>query len=126
MSTNLVSYSDYITPLVCAQRHIDNVYFDLTSTFDCVSHSLLLPKLSAYGLSDDYVSWLCSYITNQFSFADILVLVLFVFMVLIRHYLRCFLVYLKDLSWGLCCSTFSLTTFVILLNVLDTFCLLII
>jgi hypothetical protein len=27
-STNLVSYLDYITPLVCAQHQIDAVYFD--------------------------------------------------------------------------------------------------
>jgi hypothetical protein len=62
MCMNLVSYLDFITPLVCAQCQVDAVYFSLTRSFDHVSHSLLLHKLSAYGLSDDCVSWLHSYI----------------------------------------------------------------
>jgi hypothetical protein len=43
----------------------------LVSDFDRVPHSLLLRKLSAYWLSDVYVSWLHSYTTNRFPFVGI-------------------------------------------------------
>ena len=56
---------------MCAQCQVDAVYFDLTSAFDRVSHSLLLHKLSTYSLSHGYVHWLCSYITNRFSIVRI-------------------------------------------------------
>jgi hypothetical protein len=68
---NLVSSLDYTSPLVCSQRQLDAIYFDLSSTFDLVSHTLLLHKLRAYGLSHSYVSWLHSYITNPYSAARI-------------------------------------------------------
>ena len=70
-STNLASYLDYITRLVCAQHQVDAVYFDLRGTFGHVPHSLLLHKLSAYRLSEGYISWLCSYVTNRYSFVRI-------------------------------------------------------
>lgn len=81
-STNLVSYLDYISPLLCAQCQVDAVYFHLTSAFHRVPHSLLLYKLRAYGLSDNCVTWLRNYITNRFPF--------FVFKVFFRHHSRCF------------------------------------
>jgi hypothetical protein len=67
----LLSYLDYIPPLVCTQRQVDAIYFDLSSAFDIVSHTLLLHKLRANGLPDSYVSWLHSYKTNRYSVARI-------------------------------------------------------
>jgi hypothetical protein len=64
-TTNLVSYLDYITPLVGSQRQVDAIYFDLTSAFDLVPHTLLLHKLSALGFSGGYVNWIRSYLTNR-------------------------------------------------------------
>jgi hypothetical protein len=49
--TNLVSYLDYISPLVFSQRQVDAIYFDLSSSIDFVPHTFLLLKLSACGLS---------------------------------------------------------------------------
>jgi hypothetical protein len=63
----LVTYLDYITPLVRSQRQVDDIYFDFSSAFDVVSHTLLLRKLSSFGLTSAYVSWFCSYLTNRFS-----------------------------------------------------------
>jgi hypothetical protein len=35
------------------------------NTFDLVPHTLLLQKLSAFGLPGGYVNWFCSYLTNR-------------------------------------------------------------
>jgi hypothetical protein len=64
-TTNLVTYLNFITPLVSSQRQADAIYFDLTSAFDLVPHTLLLHKLSALGLSGGYVNWFLSYLTNR-------------------------------------------------------------
>ncbi|PNF20040.1 hypothetical protein B7P43_G05817 [Cryptotermes secundus] len=64
-STNLVTYIDFISPIVGSQRQADAIYFDLSNAFDLVPHSLLLHKLSAAGLSGGYVSWFRSYLSNR-------------------------------------------------------------
>jgi hypothetical protein len=66
-TSNLVNYLDNITPLVSSQHQVDVIYFDFSSAFDLVSHTLLLNKLSSFGLSSAYVSWFCSYLTDRFS-----------------------------------------------------------
>jgi hypothetical protein len=63
----LVSHLDYISPLIRSQRQIDVTDFDFSSAFDLVSHTLLMHRLTACGLSDSYVSCLQSYITNRYS-----------------------------------------------------------
>jgi hypothetical protein len=55
----LVTFLDFVTPLVSSQGQADAIYFDL------VPHTLLLQKLSAFGLSGGYVNWFCSYLTNR-------------------------------------------------------------
>jgi hypothetical protein len=64
-TTNLVTYLDFITPLVGSQPQADTIYFDLTSAFDLVPHTLLLHKLNALGFSGGYVNWFRSYLTNR-------------------------------------------------------------
>jgi hypothetical protein len=54
-----------MSPVVRGQRQADIVYFDLSNDFDLVPHNMLLHKLSSFGLSDGYVSWFCSYLTNR-------------------------------------------------------------
>jgi hypothetical protein len=63
-TSSLVTYLDYITPLVSSQRQVDAIYFDFSSAFDLVSHTLLLGKLSSFGLTSAYVSWFRSYLTD--------------------------------------------------------------
>jgi hypothetical protein len=71
-TTNLVTYVDFISPLVSFQRQVDSIYLDLSSAFDLVPHPILLQKLCAYRLSDGYVNWVCSYLTNRQSSVRIL------------------------------------------------------
>jgi hypothetical protein len=61
----LVTYLEFITPLVTSQGQADAIYFDPSSAFDLVPHTPLLQKLSAFGLSDGYVNWFCSNLTNR-------------------------------------------------------------
>jgi hypothetical protein len=63
--TNLVTFLDFMTPLVRGQRQADVLCFDLSNVFDLVPHNLLLRKLSSFVISDGYVSWFRSYLTNR-------------------------------------------------------------
>jgi hypothetical protein len=51
-ATNLVTYLHSITASVSSQGQIGTTYFDLSQTFDKVSHTLLLHKRNSYGLSE--------------------------------------------------------------------------
>jgi hypothetical protein len=64
-SSNLVTYVDFIVPLVGSQRQAHDIYFDLSNWFYPVPHSLLLQKLSAFGLSGGYVNRFRSYLSNR-------------------------------------------------------------
>jgi hypothetical protein len=72
--TNLVSFLEVVTPAVCSQRQADAVYFDFSTAFVLVPHTLLLRKLSSLGFSDGYVSWFSSYLANRRSRVRVLVL----------------------------------------------------
>jgi hypothetical protein len=54
--TNLITYVDFISPLVGSQRQSDAIYFDVSNVFDRFPHSLLLRKLSVLGISGSYVN----------------------------------------------------------------------
>ena len=41
------------------------VLTDLSKAFDCISHSLLIAKLEAYGLGEKALSYIYSYLTNR-------------------------------------------------------------
>jgi hypothetical protein len=47
--TSLVTYFNFVTPVVCSQCLADAIYFDLSSAFDLVTCALLLQKLADYG-----------------------------------------------------------------------------
>jgi hypothetical protein len=72
---NLVTYVDFITHLVGSQRQNYAIYFDLSNAFDIFPQSLLLNKLSAFGLSGGYVNRFRSFLSNrkfQVSISEIL------------------------------------------------------
>jgi hypothetical protein len=55
-TANLVTYLDFISPPAGSQRQVGCIYFDLSSAFDLVSHTILLHILRAHGLSVGYVN----------------------------------------------------------------------
>jgi hypothetical protein len=56
-----------LPPLVGSQSQTDAIYFNLTSGFDLVPHTLTLHKLSVLGFSGGYASWFRGYLTNRLS-----------------------------------------------------------
>ena len=53
------------------QRSTDAIYFDFRKAFDSVSHTKLLLKLRAYGLSGPLLNWLLSFLSNRSQFVSI-------------------------------------------------------
>ena len=53
------------------QRSTDAIYFDFRKAFDSVSHTKLLFKLRAYGLSGPLLNWLISFLSNRSQFVSI-------------------------------------------------------
>ena len=59
------------------RKNLDNVIFtcgvfiDLEKAFDTVNHKILLSKLDHYGISDNALKWLISYLTNRKQFVKL-------------------------------------------------------
>lgn len=48
--SDLVTFLDCVIPLVSAQPYVNTINFDFNNAFDLVSHTLLLRKLSSFGI----------------------------------------------------------------------------
>jgi hypothetical protein len=62
--THQVTYLEFIAPADGFPHQADAIYFDLSSVFALVPHTLFRHKLS-FGLSDGYVNWFPNYLTNR-------------------------------------------------------------
>jgi hypothetical protein len=49
--SNLVTYLHILTPLFGYQRQSDAIYFDFSSVFDLIPHTVLLHKFNGFGFS---------------------------------------------------------------------------
>lgn len=63
--TNLIHFLDYTAEAFSSQGQVDAVYFDCSKAFDTVNHTLLLSKLSNYGLTNDFCRFFSSYLKNR-------------------------------------------------------------
>jgi hypothetical protein len=118
-STNLVTYVNFISPLFGFERQADTIYFDLSNAFDFDPHFffllllLLLHKLSAFGLSGDYVNWFRSYLPTG-NFRSVI-------LVFSPHLLNFFAVFRRYLSWYFYSSVCLLTTYAMQLLTLSIY-----
>jgi len=48
------------------KHKVDAIYTDFSKAFDTVNHSILINKLSSYGVGGPLLSWLLSFITNRY------------------------------------------------------------
>ena len=64
---------DRITTDIDKNRIPINIYIDLTKAFDSISHDILFHKLAHYGIQDNSLNLMVSYLTNRYQFVDIMV-----------------------------------------------------
>jgi hypothetical protein len=93
--TNLVFYTDFLSPLDCSHSQVDTIYFDLCSDFDHVPHTFLLHKLVPTGCLM-VISVVC-----PVAYLDVILLL--ESMAFVLRPSKCFLIFCKDLLLGPCC-----------------------
>jgi hypothetical protein len=54
-----------LTPSLDDNKFIAAILMDLSKAFDCLPHNLLMLKLEAYGLSENSLKLLNSYLENR-------------------------------------------------------------
>jgi hypothetical protein len=79
---NLVTFRNFVTPLICLQGQTDSICFDFSNAFDILPHALLLHKLNNYGLSYSYLNWVFGCLTNKLFYVRFSGILLLLFVVL--------------------------------------------
>lgn len=69
VGTNLVCFLDAAGPAVANRRQLDKVYFDLSKSFDVVSHDL--HKLSCYGVSSSLCTLIKDYRSTRLKYVRV-------------------------------------------------------
>ena len=64
--TALLRLFEELRTVLDSKEHAAMIGIDLSKAFDCLPHELLLSKLKAYGLSENSVKFLASYLINRF------------------------------------------------------------
>ena len=57
-------YDRWIKSAVAGQI-TGTVMIDLSAAFDLVDHAILINKLKVYGVKDDFIQWIKSYLSQQ-------------------------------------------------------------
>ena len=63
-TNSLVTSLDFISPPVSSERQVHSIYCNLSSTSDLVSLTVLHNRIFAFCLSDAYIIFFCSYLSN--------------------------------------------------------------
>ena len=63
--TQLLAAANYWTSSLEAGNSVDILYFDFAKAFDSVSHSRLLVKLEAYGITGKVLTWLRNFLIGR-------------------------------------------------------------
>ena len=63
--TQLLNYLDRATEVIVEGKVVDIIYFDFAKAFDTVLHRRLLHKLESYGIKNETLAWIRSFLTNR-------------------------------------------------------------
>ena len=64
-TTNLACFSQFLAEVIDNSCQVDVVFTDFSKAFDKIDHRIILAKLRAFGLSDDFVSFFQSYLMQR-------------------------------------------------------------
>ncbi|XP_017303983.1 uncharacterized protein LOC108253828 [Diaphorina citri] len=60
-STNLVSYTEFITSVIEDSGQVDCAYTDFAKCYDRINHNLLISKLRSFGIEGNLLNWIESF-----------------------------------------------------------------
>ena len=63
--TQLLQVFDKVAELLDQGEDIDIIYLDIAKAFDTVPHHRLIVKLQSYGVSDEILNWIKSFLANR-------------------------------------------------------------
>ena len=66
VETNLLCFYNFLVNSMESGIQTDVIYTDFSKAFDSVNHSVLIAKLKIYGITDQLLTWLSSYLANRF------------------------------------------------------------
>ena len=64
-TTNLCEFTQFVSNALDKRSQVDAIYTDLSKAFDKVNHCILLKKLESFGLCDNLISVLKSWLTDR-------------------------------------------------------------
>lgn len=64
-TTNLAVFQHHLTTELEQGCQVDCIYTDITKAFDSIPHELVAAKLDALGVSDAYLRWIMSYLSDR-------------------------------------------------------------
>ena len=70
-TTAILSYIQEIVSAIDSKSYPFSICCDLSKAFDCVNHSLLLSKLSSYGIRGTTNEWFSSYLKNRHQYVEL-------------------------------------------------------
>ena len=65
ITTNLIVYAEYIFNSLENGESVDAIYTDFSKAFDKLDHSILIKKLSMYGVNGSLLEWINSYLKER-------------------------------------------------------------
>ncbi|XP_038106752.1 uncharacterized protein LOC119766337 [Culex quinquefasciatus] len=64
-TTNLLTFTTFVTDSFTARSQTDAVYTDLSAAFDKLNHAIAIAKLERMGIGGTLLSWFQSYLADR-------------------------------------------------------------